>query len=474
MGAVDRKTLGFMLFFSFFVVSIIGGGESVKAENKFEVRTPEVIGPVPSKPYGDPSRDYPQFATTLNLSKFGYVEEEYFFEGQAVRFETPAMADGKILSDGHPYKTRMIVRRPISEKDFNGTVIVEWLNVTSGYNLDAMWLTSYEHFIREGYAYVGVSVQRVGVHSEGTGLISWSPDRYKTLDVTDGGKILDDSLSYDIFSQAAQAIRKPSEVNPLGNLKPKRIIATGASQSEGYLVRYHNSIHPLTEMFDAYFLYIGTGGKLRSDLSPKVFKVNTETDLIALGEAAARQPDSNKLRTWEVAGTSHVGGHKGVSPRTEILMRDGLPIADTTVCHLPALSLIKTGYAVNAAFDHLVRWIAEGVEPPKAEPIKLRSISPNVVVERDPYGNALGGIQLPDHAVPTAVNTGINSGPGFCFLFGSHEPFDDKTLKMLYPNHGVYVSKVNQSVNQNLKAGFIVQEDAKKIRVEAAQSNIGK
>ena len=105
---------------------------------------------------------------------------------------------------------------------------------------------------------------------------------------------------------------------------------------------------------------------------------------------------------------------------------------------------------------------------------KLRSISPNVVVERDPYGNALGGIQLPDHAVPTAVNTGINSGPGFCFLFGSHEPFDDKTLKMLYPNHGVYVSKVNQSVNQNLKAGFIVQEDAKKIRVEAAQSNIGK
>lgn len=31
-----------------------------------------------------------------------------------------------------------------------------------------------------------------------------------------------------------------------------------------------------------------------------------------------------------------------------------------------------------------------------------------------------------------------------------------------------------KSVNENLKAGFIVKEDAKKIRNEAARSNIGK
>jgi hypothetical protein len=31
------------------------------------------------------------------------------------------------------------VRRPVDPKKFNGTVIVEWVNVTSGYNNDALW-----------------------------------------------------------------------------------------------------------------------------------------------------------------------------------------------------------------------------------------------------------------------------------------------------------------------------------------------
>lgn len=440
--------------------------------NEDTVPNPMVKGPIPSEPLGNPSRDYPQFASVNNLGKHGYIEEEFFFEGTANSYITPEMADATVKSSDHPYKTRMVVRRPVSDKDFNGTVIVEWLNVTSGYNLDAMWLTSSDHFLREGYAYVGVSAQTVGVHAPETGLINWSPKRYGTLDVTDGGTIMDDSLSYDIFSQATQAVINPGEVKPLGNLSPDQVIAAGASQSARFLVRYHNSIHPLTEMFDAYMIYIGIGDKLREDLSPKVFKVNTETDVLLLGEAAARQPDSNRLRTWEVAGTSHVGGSRGMNPRTEILIRDSLPIADTTACTRPALSLVQTGYAVNSAYEHLVRWVKDGTEPPKAEPIKLNTISQDA--ERDIYGNALGGIRLPEHAVPTAANTGINGGPGFCFLFGSHEPFDQKTLNTLYPNHGTYVSAVNKSVNENLRSGFIVTEDAQMIRNEASKSSIGK
>ena len=34
------------------------------------------------------------------------------------------------------YKTRLIVRTPVDPKKFNGTVIVEWLNVTSGRDSD--------------------------------------------------------------------------------------------------------------------------------------------------------------------------------------------------------------------------------------------------------------------------------------------------------------------------------------------------
>lgn len=436
------------------------------------VPTPQVT-PVPvTVPLGDASRDYPQMATQLNLARYGYLEQEFFFQGTATRYQTPALATGSVISSGHPYKTRMIVRRPASNKRFNGTVIVEWLNVTSGFNLDALWLSSYDHLLREGYAYVGVSAQRVGVQGNNGGLTTWSPRRYGGLDVTDSGTILDDSLSYDIFSQAAQAMRAPGAVNPLGNLVPRRVIATGASQSESYLVRYHNSVHPLTPQFDGYLLYLGTGGTLRTDLTPKVLKVNTENDVLLLGEYAARQPDSEKLRIYEVAGTSHVG-FTDPNLRGELLVRDNLPTSDTTTCDRPALSHIPTGHVLNASFDHLLRWINRGIQPPTARPLVVLSTQP-VTLARDAYGNAQGGIQLPEHAVATATNTGLNSGPGFCFLLGSHEPFDDATLKNRYWTHGLYVAQVTKAVAANLKAGYITPFDGAQSIKQAVRSDVAR
>ena len=314
----------------FKIISIVAVMFAITIPVEADVPNPTVIGPIPvNVPLGDPSHDYPQLATQLDLASYGYLEEEFYLEGEATRYQTPSLSDGIPISTGHPYKTRMIVRRPISKKDFSGTVIVEWLNVTSGYNLDALWLTSYGHILREGYAYVGVSVQRVGVHQPGSGLVSWSPIRYGDLDVTDGGTITDDALCYDIWSQAAKATWEPQGVDPLGGLVPQILIATGASQSQGYLVRYHNSIHPLANIFDGYLLYLGVGGRLRTDLDPKVIKVNTENDVVFLGEYNARQPDSDRLRTYEVAGTSHVG-LSDPNLRLELLIRDSLPIADTT------------------------------------------------------------------------------------------------------------------------------------------------
>src|SRR5690606_32097948 len=209
------------------------------------VANPQVTLVPVTVPLGDPSRDYPQFATQLNLQSRGYVEQEFFIQGAADRYLPADLATGSVISSGHPYKTRVIVRRPASASRFNGIVVVEWLNVTSLYNLDALWLTSYDELMRQGYAYVGVSAQRVGVHAPLSGLREWSPVRYGSLDVTAGGSILDDSLSYDIFSQATQAVLKPKGLSPLGTLRPRLVIATGASQSEEFLVRYHNSVQPL-------------------------------------------------------------------------------------------------------------------------------------------------------------------------------------------------------------------------------------
>ena len=103
----------------------------------------------------------------------------------------------------HPYSTRIVVRRPRQAARFNGTAIVEWYNVSQGHDGEDEWFQSYEHLLRCGYAWVGVSAQAVGVNA----LKEWSPARYGSLDVARGGTIIGDVLSYDVFSAAALAIR---------------------------------------------------------------------------------------------------------------------------------------------------------------------------------------------------------------------------------------------------------------------------
>src|SRR5438128_30935 len=59
-----------------------------------------------------------------NRSRFpltdGYVEQEFFFQGVA------RAADGTTAL----YKSRILVRRPSDPKHFNGSVVLDWDNVT--------------------------------------------------------------------------------------------------------------------------------------------------------------------------------------------------------------------------------------------------------------------------------------------------------------------------------------------------------
>ena len=191
-----------------------------------------VTGPIPATtPPGDPSHNYPFFATPWIPADSGYVEEEFFMEGTAKRFTTPALATGAVIDSGHPYKVRMIVRRPSSAAKFSGKIVVEWFNVTNNFELDVQWNRAHEYFIRHGWAYVGVGVQRAGIVTAPNALRAWNPSRYGTIDVTKGGTLNDDSLRYDIFSQAGQAVLHPVGVDPLGGL-PRR----GCSSQPGLTI----------------------------------------------------------------------------------------------------------------------------------------------------------------------------------------------------------------------------------------------
>ena len=95
-------------------------------------------------------------------------------------------------------------------------------------------------------------------------------------------------------------------------------------------------------------------------------------------------------------------------------------------------------------------------------------------IDRDSFGNALGGIRLAEHAVAIAVNSGENTGAGFCFLTGWHEDFDKTRLATLYSSHTSYVSDVKGATEKNVKAGYILRADAAKTIAAADQSSIGR
>ena len=451
---------------------------------------PVLTGPITAKTApGDPAHDYPFFAALEDLKARGYVEQEYFYSGSANRYETPEGATGKAIDGNHKYKTRLLVRRPVEAKKFNGTVIVEWNNVTSGHDLDIDWYQIHDYLIRSGYAWVGVTAQRIGVEA----LKVWSKERYGSLDVTADGTIMNDALSYDVFADVGRAAREPHGADFLGGLKPQRVFATGHSQSAMRLATYVNSVHPLDPVFDAVVVH-GGGAKIRTDLKIKVWKLNSETDVI-IGQGAVRQPDTANFRTWDVAGDSHVD-MQFIASRSKLVARDGNPIApgftpgqrggrNTAApapqlaaggnpCDQPTYSDVPFYQVMAAALEHLVAWVKDGKVPPNAPPIDITSAGPPAVIARDANGNSSGGgIRLAAIAVPIAVNTGQNTGPGFCRLYGSHLDFDQAKLASLYPAHEAYVAGVREVTEKNFKAGYILRPEADATIATAEHSAIG-
>ncbi len=321
-----------------------------RADAALPVPPPTVEGPIPAVTPGDPSRNYPFIATSIDLAARGYVEEEFFISGTACRYNGVGLATAAIRDCGFPYKTRIIVRRPASARTFNGTVLAEWQNVTAQYDIDHYWLESSEHIMRSGYAWVGISAQRAGVQplpppasplTSINTLKAWSPLRYGSLDVTAGGTVLDDSLRFDIFSQAVIALRAPAGTGPLGPLSPSVVIALGTSQSGSNLAAYHNSIAPLYErVADAYF--IGESrGVLRTDLVVPVLRLLSEVDV----RSNFAPPDAANYRHWEVAGAS--GTARSARPPTASVPRPAAPRSAT--CTTPRGTTWTPG-CVGASF----------------------------------------------------------------------------------------------------------------------------
>src|ERR1700683_1452317 len=150
----------------------------------------------------------PFFAgTAFSLSDVGYTQAEYSLSGRARAFERTTV--GPAPREEAAFDTRVVVIRPAEDSSFNGTVWIEWLNVSGGLDAAPGWIFTHTELVRRGAAWVGVSAQRIGVEGgdgllgvRSPGLVGTDPERYGSLHHPG------DRFSYDIFSQASVAARR--------------------------------------------------------------------------------------------------------------------------------------------------------------------------------------------------------------------------------------------------------------------------
>jgi Alpha/beta hydrolase domain len=431
------------------------------------------------------------------LSAAGYTEAEYFLAGTATAF-TPAAPPGidgmwTVAATGSAdYKIRMLVRRPADANAFNGIVIVEWLNVTANLEGAADFMQMQEELLRRGYAWVGVGAQAAGVNSPRSGLKDFDKARYGSL--AHPG----DAYSYDIFSQAADALRHPKSPDALGGLTIRKVIATGRSQSAFRLVTYINAVHPLTHRFDGYLVHsrganasgfaaeglardsenaVPPGAHIRTDIDVPILDLQTEGDMVALRAHLTRQPPFGHYRRWEIAGAAHAETPRWVAEIPPPL--DMGPACKDPVNSAPHHAVVK------AALAAITRWVRDGATPPQSPAIELGAdpAAPDPVV-RDAHGNAKGGIRLPEVAAPTAtIDGGANTmaaeapagaGRNFCFLFGRTRLFDAATVKSLYPSHDAFVKQFGAAVDALVKDGYWLQPEGAAAKRAAQESSIGR
>ena len=444
----------------------------------------------------------------FDLKAQGYVVEEFIISGTATSYKlkgepTPDGAWSAAPDGTAPYATRIVVVRPADPKRFNGTVAVEWLNVTGGLDAGPDWTYSHREMLRSGYAYVGVSAQKVGVEGgqslggRGMPLKKANPARYGGLAHPGDG------FSFDMFSQAGEAVKSGKVLGPL---KAKRVLATGESQSAVFMTTYVDAIDPLARVYDGFYIHSRFGGapppeaasmrggpggrgptgvRLRADLRVPVMTLISETDLIGSnlsGFWTARQPDTDKLRIWEMPGTAHVdnymffigGFDSGSAPLAKLAAawrpNDALFGAKMAK---PINSAPQHHYVAMAALAGLARWVRTGQAPPKAA--RLEIVAPASPGEApklvpDALGNAKGGIRTPWVDAPTAKLSGFgNVGGPYGFLVGTTEPFDAATLSKLYPGGKAdYLKAFDASLARTVKGGFILKADEPEIRALAA------
>jgi Alpha/beta hydrolase domain len=419
-----------------------------------------------------------------NVAAVGYVAEEYFLSGRTNIYRPVSMADApdvasrdnikdlgardfsrQILKSDQPFTTRLIVYRPSEVRHFSGNVIVESLHPTGG-GSSLAWNTLHSFFVANGDAYVGVQHPLTIA-----GLKAADADRYGALTADDATQL------WGMLAQTGAAIKIGVAGSPLRGYGVRHVMLTGYSYTgvaTATFANYHHLESKLADgrnVFDAY-LPMADAQYVRP-LDVPVMRLNTQSDYNGFGGLNNRRSDDNRYRHYEVAGAAHVAlpppADAAVAPApAKLVAAPGQPHFSAAECQAGFPKGSRPNdfplYLVQAAmFANMYEWLDTGRAPPPSAHIETK---PDGSTLLDEWGNAKGGVRLPQVSVPVATY-GVGSGAA-CLLFGYTDPFPAARLQMLYGDHRGYLAKVQRSVDGLLADRLILPSGAEKLLTIAA------
>jgi hypothetical protein len=435
----------------------------------------------------------PAEAAQFPLAPYHYTEQEYLASGTA-----QGNAAGFPQSQSYPalpFTTRIIVRRPADPRKANGTVVLEWMNVSLQQDTDVDWIEGYRELLHAGFTYVAVSVQPTGVP-----LPAQDPLRYGQIHIPPYGPGADTvapaqggpSYGESLFAQLAQALKAAPGRSVLGGVSARRIIAAGESQSAARLSCYLLDAKPVDPVFDGFLIDHGEcAGPTANSSTPFAYDPKVPTIFLdGMAESRPAMKDRHDLRVWEVAGASHVDAWIGAYGKDEHNWDDtgtpqgysqetagnwGLEAGQGGVCSLfTAQDPVRADelpqqYTHDAAFAALQTWITARRPAAATPPLKFDpngAASPDGTgggVDADGFGNALGGVRVPQIQVPVAQYQGTCTNPEGQVLIGTTRPFPDNQLLQLYPTFASYRTKMCDASVADIRQGTLLRLDAKDI-----------
>ena len=396
--------------------------------------SPEITGP------GRFLETLMQLKPTDDLAHFGYVTREYFVSG---------------TSNGQPYKTRIVIRKPADDTKFNGLILAESMHPSGN-----PWMFHFTHVYSMTNGVVGLEI----LTSSAAGLAAANPERYKDLVVPDGS-------ANDIIAQVGALIKSRRADNPLSGLPIRKMILTGSSASAGVAFNYLSNAHMVQRLDGMKPIYDAFMPTSANQQIPRidVMTILVPTQREVFQGFGTMQPDSDmpgsQLRVFEFAGMAHIDSRDAAAYYPD-------------PCKMP-ISRYPMAVYMSVALDYLFKWTDKGIAPPHADRfyMDMNLYNDGSMFALDEFGNVKGGIRTTYVDIPVKSFRTPNQGAEpripnphpfiaarrvggadpddqLCGLANYEVPLTPAQLRKLYKDRKDYVARVQASYDVLVKQGW--------------------